>query len=299
MPLSRPTPAELHDIIARIEQAISLHKEWMKALLSRIVCGPRKPTAISDDIHCGWRHFEKWYTGESAVLNGFPAYPGIAKHHQAARAHALTLLGQSQVGSPVEQGVFESFMDQSHMLEWHMWRLHQEVSDLLSVIDPLTGVSSRKGMISRLQQEQQRARRTANSHSVISMMDFDHFKEINDTYGHQAGDQVLRAALAFVVGCLRKYDLIYRYGGEEFLICLPTTGVKQAKKILKRVKDGLEAMQITLDGGAKVRVTASFGISLLDDSASVEEVIARCDKALYHAKQAGRNRIVVWRPPQD
>ena len=301
VPLSRLTPAEISDIIAQVEQAKHHYNGWAKALLSRIVCGPRSLAAFPEDIHCGWQDFEKWYTGDSATrfLNGLPAYSGIAKHLQAVRTYASILLGQPQVASPIEQSVFDAFMEQSHLLEWQVWRLHQEVRDLLSAIDPLTGVSSRKGMISRLQQEQQRVRRTPDSHCVIGMMDFDHFKEINDTYGHQAGDHVLQAAVSFVVSQLRNYDLIYRYGGEEFLICLPATSLKQAKKTLERVKNGLEAMPITLDSGAEARVTASFGISLLEDSALVEEVIARCDKALYQAKQNGRNRIVVWRPVQD
>lgn len=301
MPLSRLTPAKISDIIAQVEQAKHHYNGWEKVLLSRIACGPRN-FVFPEDIHCGWQSFEEWYTSDSSAhfLNGLPAYSGIAKHLQAVRAYALILLGQhhQKTASPIEQSVFDAFMEQSHLLEWQVWRLHQEARDLLSAIDPLTGVSSRKGMIFRLQQEQQRVQRTPGSHCVIGMMDFDHFKEINDTHGHQAGDHVLQAAVSYVVGCLRNYDLIYRYGGEEFLICLPATSLRRAKKILERVKNGLEAMQIRLDGGAEARVTASFGISLLDDSASVEEVIARCDKALYQAKQNGRNRIVVWSPAQ-
>ena len=118
----------------------------------------RSLAAFPEDIHCGWQNFEKWYTGDSATrfLSGFPAYSCIAKHFQAVRTYASILLGQPQVASPIEQSVFDAFMEQSHLLEWQVWRLHQEVRDLLSAIDPLTGVSSRKGMISRLQQEQQR-----------------------------------------------------------------------------------------------------------------------------------------------
>jgi diguanylate cyclase len=111
---------------------------------------------------------------------------------------------------------------------------------------------------------------------------------------HRAGDQVLRTAVKYFVKTLRPYDSIYRYGGEEFLLCLPNIEASQAASILERLRAGLEALPIGLDSGETINITASFGISTLKPDISVEESISVADYALYQAKNAGRNRVQLW-----
>lgn len=95
---------------------------------------------------------------------------------------------------------------------------------------------------------------------------------------------------------LRPYDMLFRYGGEEFLICTPDADLKSGYEAVERLRDGLAAIPFETDSGSSFQVTASFGVTLLDPDVSVEQSIARADKALLAAKSAGRNRVVVWDP---
>jgi diguanylate cyclase (GGDEF)-like protein len=122
------------------------------------------------------------------------------------------------------------------------------------------------------------------------MADLDNFKLVNDTYGHPAGDQVLREVAAILAGECRRSDLPARYGGEEFVIILPTHHAQGAMVMAERCRRKIQEARIHARG-AEIRVTASFGVADSDGHASCEEVIQDMDKALYQAKQAGRNRV--------
>ena len=95
---------------------------------------------------------------------------------------------------------------------------------------------------------------------------------------------------------LRPYDSVYRYGGEEFLVCLPETGPEEARRVLERVRERIAGQTVTLESGSSLSVTVSFGLTLMTPRRPLEELIDRADKALYTAKQSGRNRVEVWRP---
>jgi diguanylate cyclase len=122
------------------------------------------------------------------------------------------------------------------------------------------------------------------------MFDLDYFKKVNDEYGHSTGDAVLVSSIKYVKLLLREYDRIYRYGGEEFIICMPSTTIDQASLVAERIRESIADQQFEFDN---LKVTASFGVSLLSDSRTVQESIDCSDKAMYKAKSAGRNCIVV------
>jgi diguanylate cyclase (GGDEF)-like protein len=124
------------------------------------------------------------------------------------------------------------------------------------------------------------------------MLDLDDFKEINDTYGHQQGDIVLRAVAHVLEDTSREIDEPARYGGEELAVALPQTDLEGAYNLAERVREGIEALEIPrLDGRGVLKVTASLGVSALPDCASSgQELIAAADAALYEAKHAGKNR---------
>jgi diguanylate cyclase (GGDEF)-like protein len=128
------------------------------------------------------------------------------------------------------------------------------------------------------------------------MMDVDHFKDVNDTYGHVAGDRALAAATRYVMAHLRPYDKLFRYGGEEFLACMQNTDMATGYEVMERLRQGLAATPIEYGGGATLHITMSFGIALLDPDVSVEQSIERADKAMYAAKAAGRNCTRIWDP---
>ena len=131
--------------------------------------------------------------------------------------------------------------------------------------------------------------------SSICMVDLDHFKQINDTHGHHAGDTVLEAVSAYLVTNLRRYDQVCRYGGEEFVLMLPDTEPEQAVPIVDRLRRGLEDLAIQLDSGERVGITASIGIAPLLPDQPIGASIEHADQAMYAAKRAGRNQVRVWR----
>jgi two-component system cell cycle response regulator len=161
--------------------------------------------------------------------------------------------------------------------------------------DELTHLYNRRAMEDMLADEAARAMRYRRPLSVM-MIDFDHFKEINDRHGHRAGDDVLREAALLVVAELRANDKATRYGGEEFCLILPEAGADEAAALAERLRRALEGhvFRVARDGGAvDLRVTASIGVASLGEHAgSAERLVRAADRALYEAKAAGRNRVV-------
>ena len=148
-------------------------------------------------------------------------------------------------------------------------------------------------MVSKLHEEKERLERLGHS-CVICMMDIDHFKQINDNYDHRTGDLVLKSVVDFCRDSLRKYDSIYRYGGEEFLFCLPDADQGEVEVIIERLRAALARHPITLPNGESLSVTASFGIATLRKEISVEDSIQAADHALLCAKTKGRDRVCCW-----
>jgi two-component system cell cycle response regulator len=165
--------------------------------------------------------------------------------------------------------------------------------------DVLTGWNNRRYLSVRLVEELARARRDG-THLVCLMLDIDHFKQVNDNWGHAAGDAVLRELAQRVDSQVRASDVAARYGGEEFVILLPNTEVEAAARLAERVRQAIAASPITLPNGESVTVTASIGIAEAapgpdekDLKTLGDSLIARADVALYAAKSAGRDRVIV------
>jgi two-component system cell cycle response regulator len=155
--------------------------------------------------------------------------------------------------------------------------------------DPLTGVFNRRAILARLSQEISRAKREDGRLSV-GMCDLDHFKEINDRLGHQAGDEVLVAFTRCIQAQLRDYDCLGRYGGDEFLVIAVGAGRQAIASLYERLRVRVAANEITTTGG-KVALTVSIGVTEATGRSAAEALIAAADSALYRAKAEGRNRI--------
>jgi diguanylate cyclase (GGDEF)-like protein len=159
-------------------------------------------------------------------------------------------------------------------------------SQLQASTDSLTGLPNRRAF----ENEVRRLRHTGVDHCLV-MADLDHFKRINDTFGHEAGDRALRQFARVVREAVRPQDLVCRHGGEEVALALPVRSVEDAVRICERIREDLA---LTLASGSHPVFTASFGVAAPDAAISYEELFVRADTALYQAKQAGRNRTVVW-----
>lgn len=165
--------------------------------------------------------------------------------------------------------------------------------EMLATRDGLTGLLNRRALDERASLELTRATREKRSVGVI-LMDLDHFKQINDRFGHGAGDEALRRVGEVLEQGQRNYDLKARWGGEEFLLVLPGASLSQSCMVAERVRTAVESIELRLDGGAPVRLRASFGVACASGDAppvSLEEILERADRALYRAKAEGRNRV--------
>lgn len=161
----------------------------------------------------------------------------------------------------------------------------------LSIIDELTALPNRRHGLERVQNLLQQSKRNEFSFSFL-IMDIDSFKEINDYEGHQAGDVVLQETAEIIRELCRSYDLAFRYGGDEFIICLPNTGPEAAAAFAERIRIAVEAHQFLLQDSTRVSSTVSIGIAdFPGDGDDLETLLAAADAALYKAKQSGRNRI--------
>ena len=156
----------------------------------------------------------------------------------------------------------------------------------LASADPLTGLANRRGGEKDIAAEISRARRQNTPLSCV-LLDLDHFKEVNDTFGHQAGDYVLREISALLRRTVRAYDILVRWGGEEFLLVLPGVEKDQALRLAERIRQAVENMPLAGIGG----VTASVGVASLGSDYSFDAMFAAADRRLYSAKAAGRNTV--------
>ncbi len=157
--------------------------------------------------------------------------------------------------------------------------------------DPLTDLNNRAAMDNALDQELDFANRHNLSLSVL-MLDLDKFKNINDTYGHIAGDAVLKSLAESMKACVRRSDIIFRYGGEEFLILLRNTQEDGALLLANRIREAVEKMHCPHQNH-DIRVTASIGVATQNSAGTKDALLQRADKALYKAKSEGRNRVII------
>jgi two-component system cell cycle response regulator len=173
-------------------------------------------------------------------------------------------------------------------------RANYERSLSLALTDPLTGVYNRRYLDNHIEKAVERARETGKPVSVV-LFDIDHFKSVNDTHGHDSGDEVLRNVAQRVNSNLRNFDMVARYGGEEFVIVMPDTSGDIAVMVAERLRDRVARDPISISGPApQLNVTVSMGVAAYAGAAdSSDDILKRADEAMYQAKRGGRNRVVA------
>ncbi|WP_229202144.1 GGDEF domain-containing protein [Pseudoduganella aquatica] len=165
----------------------------------------------------------------------------------------------------------------------------------LATTDPLTGIANRRRMTEQIAKELDRARRYRHPLALL-MVDIDHFKRINDTYGHDVGDQAIVAVAGALSAGLRSIDLVARFGGEEFVLLMPEASLETAGGAAERLRETVSQLRIEIDGGLEVSLTISVGVAasyLQEAPDSPSSLLMRADKALYQAKNEGRDRVVL------
>ena len=285
---------KLQSALREIDQARYNHERWYKDMIRTITC--RLPVDQRDLTENSYREcrFGQWYYAiydEEFAKN--KTFISIEMEHRKMHDLAAKLLNASVHSESISPIDYDNFANVLDRLQINMETLKHEIEETLYNRDPLTGARNRISMLSDLRKLLELEQRGVQK-TTVCLMDLDHFKAINDTYGHQVGDEVLVGAVGYIMEHIRPYDKIYRYGGEEFLIAMPNTDDDVATLIVDRIRDGLATL--TYGTQESLQVTASFGMAMLASEITVEDTIERADKALYFSKESGRNRLTVWSP---
>ena len=290
---------QMRSALIELEQALHNHERWLEELHANLICSmPADQGDLEEDAHRRCR-FGQWYYGPGLeALRRFPGFAEIEIEHERMHRFAKTLLLASASRMPISMHDCERFVGALKRMRLEVDTSRRELDHALHDLDPLTGIPSRTGMLSSLRNELEMVKRKVHP-CCISMIDIDHFKIVNDTYGHGTGDQVLVTISHHILSHLRPYDLFFRYGGEELLLCLVNANIESGREIIDRLRDELAELLHHADGCDPFHVTVSCGVTPIDAEVSVEQSIERADQALYAAKSAGRNRTVVWEPSSE
>jgi diguanylate cyclase len=288
------TSEKLQQILTQINQALIHHNHWYLSLIRSITCKlPIDACELSPDSHVKCE-FGKWhYSNNNLIPRTHPKFSAIELKHKIMHQAAKELLLASQENSTMDVLVYDNFSNALNGLLFELNELKIEVENSLYMYDSLTGASSRMNILPTLKTQQELMKRGVQPQGSIAMMDLDFFKKVNDTYGHQAGDHVLSSVVRYTIDQLRRYDTVFRYGGEEFLIFLPHTDLNDGRDLIDRIRTGIESLAIKIEEDTVIHVTASFGLVTLDIDTPVEVSIKRADKAMYHAKASGRNCVKI------
>lgn len=271
------------EVLRLFERAATEHVAWLMQVHAALMfpgspdvppCAPDAPLSLLAACACG-------HSEELAPLLRLRA----GMHAQADR-----MLDGLRHGRPVAPDDYQTFMAAVDVYSREARRIETQFRRVLVETDPLTGVLNRQGMNRDLRREWTRALRTGQP-LCVALADLDLFKRINDTWGHRVGDRVLCAAARLFQRRLRPYDTVYRFGGEEFLFCLPNTDLDTASRILDRLRRVVARLTVTTDNGQPVPVTVSIGVAQMVPGRSVQDAVAAADRALYAAKESGRNRV--------
>ncbi len=287
------TNEQLQQVISQLDQAMYNHEQWYKNLLRLMVLQlPPEVADLEPDAHHHCR-FGQWYESDQAAsLMGNASFALLEEAHEKLHNSARVMLERIADDLAVHVGDWNQFDNDVDKFRLELSALHHEFSELAHNLDPLTEAQTRASLMLELTEYYALVKR-GRIDCTLAMLDLDNFKRVNDTYGHAVGDTVLVATVKRLKSLLRPYDKIYRYGGEEFLICMPGISLKKACEVAERMRLALAEQRIPINGSdEKLQVTASFGIAMLNPLTSIEESINAADKALYDAKSSGRNCVV-------
>ena len=272
------------------QHALSSHMDWLRHWYSAILnWGPGQPHPV-DRSAC---RFDSWFGGAAqSLLGGFTGFARLGELHDEVHDTAERIFTRATSGQTITTSDYEAMMALVLSFGTAAQALEREVWRTLATVDPLTGLGNRQTMMSQLIGERDRAIRL-DQPCCVGLADIDHFKKINDSFGHANGDRVLRLVADCLRGAVRPYDILYRYGGEEFLVCLPAATLEDGALVLERMRAAVEQLNMIDDHGRAITVTATFGLAMLSAECSVEESLEQADNALYDGKRAGRNRVVL------
>ena len=275
-----------------------------------VITGAQPSSGISKEILKLRKKFSDLNAAGKALSGCAPKIPlqtidetRISNKLSAELSETLSLAGATPPNAESGQFIFYSTSKpgpkERQLLNYCLQHLNKRVNEAhnweklekANRLDSLTGLNNRRCFDDIMNKESERAERYHHPTSLI-MLDLDHFKKVNDNFGHQTGDQVLRILGKILLEEVRQCDTPCRYGGEEFAIILPETELGKAIKIAERIRQTIEQENIVTHNNIHLKITASLGIASTEENQSID-LIEAADQALYHAKKSGRNRLAT------
>lgn len=289
-----PTFNEVKSSFTEMNDAIICHTKWLTEWNTRIICGiPVEDQYTSEESHRNC-YFGRWYHGKHAdFLLHKPEFVAIKEQHRIVHNKMRAVALKANSDEPVTRAEYELYIKSEASFSESLINLRDELYKLLLSFDYLTGTFNRQAFFHILEQECARVTRF-NEHGCIVLLDIDNFKNINDKFGHASGDKALIAIASFITENMRPYDFICRYGGEEFMICMPKTTIEMSHTIVDRIREDLSKTKISVSDDDYINVTVSFGIAPMSEEENLNDTIEHADMALYQAKTNGRNKVEVW-----
>ena len=267
------------------------HIAWLNTFNKQLVCNSPDKSFAESHKECD---FGQWYySSETQELTSDDEFKQVGCIHEKLHVAGSLLLDISREDGVINEHEYQSFIEIESEFIRKLEDIYYAMNTTRCMTDNLTQLPNRGLLYSILEREYEQFERMGGNHCMV-FADIDHFKEVNDIYGHTAGDKVLKVVAQQLSLLLRNYDLVGRYGGEEFLIYLPNTDLDNAREIIERVRQKIGDLSIEVSHVESIKVTFSFGLSQFTKECTLSEVIRNADNAMYYAKENGRNMVNVY-----
>jgi len=285
---------DFEKLAADIKHSLEAHRYWMQSITTALVT--RQPMhenqfiAVDAHRHCQFgRWLAKIFEDELFQQGSFLK---IEQYHKQLHDSARTVINQLNLNGEVDIEAFERFMRQQKEFFDMVMMLFEFSVFNKQQFDPTTRLMNRRSVDSVLANEFSRMQRADDYHCCVAMADIDHFKEVNDLWGHDVGDLLLSHTAEIFNDAIRHHDTVSRYGGEEFLFIFPDMQLQQAGGVVERIRTQLMNASISHHDN-RLSVTASFGVTQLCRHCDIKGSVKRADIAMYSAKESGRNCTVT------
>lgn len=282
---------ELYAAVVVLEQAIEMHTEWLGKLHENLICKqPVSADILHENAHQLCSLGQWYYRQAPPLLRKYEEFDKIESIHRLmhdyARGVALNHLNQLNI-DPVD---YRRFITAQHELLHILSNLKEKILLSANSFDELTGAVRREAFSLLSSNTHAEAERYKQAYSV-AMIDIDHFKNVNDSYGHIVGDEVIKAVAQDINSRTRKTDILCRFGGEEFLLLLPKTTLDQSKLVMTKLRSSINNVVIITNDKRPVSVTVSAGLAQWEEGLGFDEIVEKADQKLFSAKQQGRDRV--------
>jgi diguanylate cyclase len=287
-------PTETEIFIAELDAAVEAHMEWTRRILRCAVLRTAPDKDVLDPLAHTLCRFGVWFMANQGHFEALdaPAARRVEAAHRTMHDAIRSICAHVMSGQPGRNADLEDFEQSQSELIGLLANFKTLILSSAVRSDPLTGLPLRYGIENDFALYQKEARRNRTQLYVV-MVDVDHFKRVNDTYGHPVGDKVLCHLVGTLKGTLRSNEPLYRFGGEEFLWLLKCKSADEAEQSARRVLTTIGTTPVPITDNKSLTLTVTLGLARVGESEDLASAISRADLALYEGKENGRNRFVV------